>query len=75
MMNQNRLKLVDRILNQEVIKVVNPIFFSNVNEQPLMRIIDNWLYHVLCIKQGLYEQDLEDEGEETHFEEENFFLD
>lgn len=60
MMNQNRLKLVDRILNQEVIKVVNPIFFSNVNEQPLMNIIDSWFYHILCIKQGLYVGDIED---------------
>lgn len=32
-----------------------------------MKIIDSWFYHVLCIKQGLYVGDIEEEGEETHF--------
>lgn len=73
-LENNRLKLVDRILNQEIVKVVNPIFFSNVNEEPLMRIVDSWFYHVLCVKQGLYGIDFEEEGE-TKFLEENLFLD
>lgn len=53
-MEENQVKLIDVILNQEVVKLVNPTFFGNENEAPLMSIINGWLYHVLCIKQGLY---------------------
>lgn len=37
-----------------------------------MLIIDNWFYHILCIKQGLYGESIMEDfgGEETHFEEE-----
>lgn len=54
----------------------NPLFFSNVNELPLIRIVDGWLYHVICVKQGLYDEESRDEGEgETRLvdEEENLF--
>ena len=57
-MDKHKNKLIDRIMNQEIIKVVNPIFFSNVNEVPLMSIFGAWFYHTLCIKQGLYGDDL-----------------
>ena len=68
LMDKYRLPLVDRILSQENIKLINPFFFSNVNETPLMRIVNCWFYHVLAIKLGLYEGDLEVEEEETYFE-------
>jgi hypothetical protein len=54
LMGGNRMRLLDEVLGQEVVKVVGPKFFSNVNEQPLLRIVDGWFYHVLCVKQGLY---------------------
>ena len=57
-MDKTKIKLMDSILSQETVRVVNPLFFSNVNETPLMRIIDAWFYHTICIKQGLYGDDL-----------------
>lgn len=57
-MDKNKLKLMDSIQSQEVVKVVNPLFFSNVNEIPLMQIVNAWFYQILCIKQGLYGDDL-----------------
>jgi len=49
-MDKNRMKLIHSIINQEIIKVVNPLFFSNINEVPLMSIVTAWFYHTLCIK-------------------------
>lgn len=57
-MDKNKAKLMDKIMGQEIIKVINPLFFSNVNEVPLMRIVEAWFYHTLCIKQGLYGDNL-----------------
>ena len=53
-MKDQEVQLVDRIVNQQVIKLVNPTFFSNANEIPLMAIINGWFYHIIGIKQGLY---------------------
>jgi hypothetical protein len=64
--NNNRLKLIDAILNQSNIKNISPVFFSNQNEKPLMEIINNWLYNVLCIKHGVYDSnnmEIEEGGE------------
>jgi hypothetical protein len=58
------LKLVEAILNQPNIKNISPLFFSNENEKPLMEIINNWLYNILCIKLGVYEDMVSMEGEE-----------
>ena len=67
LMDKYRLSLVDRILNQENVKLINPFFFSNINEVPLMKIVNCWFYHTLGIKLGLYGEDLEMEEEETYF--------
>ena len=60
-MENNQIKLVDRIVNHEVIKLVGPAFFSNNNEVPLMAVVNGWFYHVLGIKQGLYGEEFEAE--------------
>ena len=68
LMEDNRVKLLDRLLTQEVVRMVNPYFFSNVNETPLMAIVDSWFYQVLCTKQGLLGEELVLESAETKFE-------
>jgi hypothetical protein len=55
LMDIHRLSLINRILSQENIRLINPYFFSNVNEAPLMRIVNCWFYHILAIKLGLYD--------------------
>ena len=57
LMGDNEVQLVDKVVNHEVIKLVNPPFFSNHNEAPLMTIINGWFYHIIGIKQGLYGED------------------
>lgn len=65
----HRLKVAEFLLNQPLVKLMAPLFFSNINEQPLMEIIENWFVSILCIKNGVYEQgeEMEEEGEEDNF--------
>ena len=67
----HRLKLTDFLLNQPLVKIIAPLFFSNLNEQPLMEIVGTWFHSVLCIKNGVYECEEEEMDEES--EEDNFF--
>jgi hypothetical protein len=71
-MSHHQLKIIDAILNQEFIKIINPDFFSSVNEQPLMEIFNVWFYNILCIKNGVYDYDDEEEMVDE-IEEDNFF--
>lgn len=51
----HRLKLTEFLLSQPLVKLMAPLFFSNINEQPLMEIIESWFVSILCIKNGVYE--------------------
>lgn len=31
MMENHKIKVLDWMLNQEIVKLINPVFFSNVN--------------------------------------------
>lgn len=70
--DSSRLALVDQILSHPTVRLVSPLFFSNANEVPLLEIVDNWFFNVLCIKRGVYDEPMD--LEETGMPEENLFM-
>ena len=56
LVEEHRLMLMDQIVGNALVQDISPVFFSSMNEQPLMHIINGLFHQVLCLKQGVYEE-------------------
>lgn len=62
-MSENLPGALRMLTEQKNVRLINPAFFYNENEEVFSRVIANWLENVLCVKFGVYLSQEEEEDE------------